>query len=242
MSVFIRSLLFNIFLPIWTVFISTLFSPLIFFKNSRLMPILGTVWSYVILKALKVICNIKIDVQGVENLPNFPCIIACKHQSVIETIFFLQYLKLSVYVVKKELLNIPFYGWFLKKVGMIPIDRKGGMSALKQLLKDSEKVLKKNRSIIIFPEGTRVKPFASVDYHAGIVALHNKFPNIPILPVALNSGFFWPKNSWLKYPGAVIFKFLPPITKKTDKKELLRYLKETIDKHSDELCKNSSYS
>ena len=237
MLVFIRSLLFNVFLVIWTVFSSTLFSPLIFFKNPKLISILGTVWSYVMLKVLKIICNIKIEVQGVENLPNLPCIIACKHQSAIETAFFLQYLKFPVYVIKKELLNIPFYGWFLKNMGMIPIDRKGGMSALKQLLKDSEEALKENRSIIIFPEGTRVRPFASTSYHVGVVALHNKFSNIPILPVAVNSGLFWSKNSWQKYPGTVIFKLLPPITKKFDKKVLLQHLKKTIDKHSNELCK-----
>ena len=201
------------------------------------MSILGVVWSYGVLKALAIICSIKIKVQGVENLPNTPCIVACKHQSAIETIFFLQYLKFPVYIVKKELLNIPFYGWFLRAMGMIPINRKGGISALKQLLRKSEEVLKQKRSIIIFPEGTRVKPFASANYHVGIIALHNKFSNVPILPIALNSGLFWSKNSWLKYPGTVIFKLLPPIIDKTNKEELLHYLKETIDKHSNELCR-----
>ena len=202
------------------------------------MSILGVAWSYGLLKALKIICSIQIEVQGEKHLPNTPCIIACKHQSAIETIFFLQYLKFPVYVVKKELLSIPFYGWFLKKMGMIPIDRKAGVSALRQLLKKSENVLKQNRSIIIFPEGTRVKPFASANYHVGIVALYNKFPDVPILPVALNSGLFWSKNSWLKYPGTVVFKFLPPIIGKTNKKELLHFLQQTIDKHSNQLCRH----
>lgn len=239
MSVFIRSLLFNIFLPIWTVFISTILSPLIIFRNTKLMSVLGISWSYIMIRALKVICNTKTKIIGVENLPNSPCIVVCKHQSIIETAFFLQYLKFPVYVIKKELLKIPFYGSFLGHMGMIPIDRAGGMLSLKQLLRDCEKALKENRSIIIFPEGTRVKPFASVTYHAGIAALHNKFPNTPIVPVAVNSGLFWPKGSWFKYPGVVVLKVLPTITSKMDKQDLLTHLKTEIDRNSDALCENS---
>jgi 1-acyl-sn-glycerol-3-phosphate acyltransferase len=236
MIVFIRSTLFNVFLPIWTVFISTILSPLIIFRNTKVMSILGISWSYVMIGALRVICNIKTEIVGVENLPTSPCIIACKHQSVVETAFFLQYLKFPVYVIKKELLKIPFYGSFLGRMGMIPIDRVGGMASLKQLLRDCEKALNEKRSIIIFPEGTRVRPGISVEYHAGIAALHSKFPNIPIVPVAVNSGLFWPKNSWLKYPGTIILKVLEPITHKMDKDELLKYLKTEIDVNSDELC------
>ena len=91
-------------------------------------------------------------------------------------------------------------------MGMIPIDREGGISALKQMLRDCEANLKQNRSIVIFPEGTRVKPLESVEYHSGILAIKKKFPKTPIIPIAVNSGLFWPKNSWLKYSGTMIFK------------------------------------
>ncbi|WP_323732805.1 lysophospholipid acyltransferase family protein [Candidatus Bandiella euplotis] len=202
------------------------------------MSILGISWSYVVIRALRFICNIKVEILSAENLPKSPFIIACKHQSVIETAFFLQYLKFPVYVIKKELLSIPFYGWFLQHMGMIPIDRNGGMLALKQLLRACEKSLGENRSVIIFPEGTRVKPFDSVEYQAGIAALHNKFPNTPIIPVAVNSGVFWPKGSWWKYPGTVVLKVLPSVNTKTNKDELLKYLKTTIDCHSDDLCRS----
>ena len=231
-SIHIRSLIFNIFLPIWTVFISTLLSPLIFFKNPKVMSALGISWSYVTISALRIICNIRIEVQGAHNLPKSPYIIACKHQSALETAFFQQYLKFPVYVIKKELLKIPFYGWFLKHMGMISIDRKGGISALKQMLRDCEKNLNQNRSIIIFPEGTRVMPLESVEYHAGILAIKKKFPEIPIIPVALNSGLFWPKNSWFKYPGTMKFKILPELDKNLDNKSTLHELKKTIDENS----------
>ena len=235
LSTHIRSLIFNIFLPIWTVFISTLLSPLMFFKNPKIMSILGISWSYGTIFALRVICNIRIEVQGAHNLPRYPYIIACKHQSVLETAFFQQYLKFPVYIIKKELLKVPFYGWFLKHMGMIPIDREGGISALKQMLRDCEANLKQNRSIVIFPEGTRVKPLESVEYHSGILAIKKKFPKIPIIPIAVNSGVFWPKNSWLKYQGTMIFRILPKLDEKLDNKSALYELKKTIDENSDAL-------
>ena len=235
LSTHIRSLIFNIFLPIWTVFISTLLSPLMFFKNPKIMSILGISWSYGTIFALRVICNIRIEDQGAHNLPRYPYIIACKHQSVLETAFFQQYLKFPVYIIKKELLKVPFYGWFLKHMGMIPIDREGGISALKQMLRDCEANLKQNRSIVIFPEGTRVKPLESVEYHSGILAIKKKFPKIPIIPIAVNSGVFWPKNSWLKYQGTMIFRILPKLDEKLDNKSALYELKKTIDENSDAL-------
>ena len=117
-------------------------------------------------------------------------------------------------------------------MGMIAIDRKGGISALKQMLRDCEKSLNQNRSIIIFPEGTRVMPLESVEYHTGILAIKKKFPETPIIPVALNSGLFWPKNSWFKYPGTMTLKILPELDKNLDNKSTLHELKKTIDENS----------
>ncbi len=235
--VYIRSLIFNIFLPVWTIITCSILSPLVFLKKPKVMAVLGTIWSYGLIYGLKAICNIKIELRGLKNLPKEPFIIACKHQSALETGFFQQYLNFPVYVIKKELLSIPFYGWFLKQMGMIPIDRKGGMSALKSMLRDCEVNLKQKRSIIIFPEGTRVRTFESAEYHSGIIAIRKKFPDIPIIPIALNSGLFWSKDSWLKYPGTVIFKILPELDKKLDNKQALAQLKKVIDSNSDELCK-----
>lgn len=236
-SVYIRSLIFSIFLPVWTVIICSALSPLVLFKKPKVMAILGVSWSYGTIFALKLICRIKIEVHGKSNFPKGPCIIACKHQSALETGFFQQYLKFPVYVIKRELLNVPFYGWFLKQMGMIPIDRNGGISALKNLLRDCEVNLRQNRSIIIFPEGTRIKVFESAEYHSGIVAIRKKFIDTPIIPIALNSGLFWPKDSWLKYPGTVIFKVLPALDRDLDNKQALAQLKKIIDSNSDELCK-----
>ncbi|MFQ3306929.1 MAG: 1-acyl-sn-glycerol-3-phosphate acyltransferase [Candidatus Midichloriaceae bacterium] len=239
MTLFLRSLLFYLFIIIWTISITSLLSPLVFFKNTKVMSILGIVWSRVFINSLRIICNIKITVKGKENIPKDPFIIASKHQSVIETVFYLQYLHYPVYVIKKELLKIPFYGWFLVNMGMIPVDRSGNISALKKMLKDCEKFINEKRSVIIFPEGTRVKPFQSKDYHPGIVALRNKFSQIPILPVALNAGLFWKKSSFIKYPGNIIIEFLPVINNKSNNKEFLQSLKQIIDDNSDKLCKLS---
>ena len=235
MNIYIRSLIFNIFLPLWTIFISVLLSPLVICNNPKIMSLLGISWSYVTILALRVICNIKIEVIGSYNLPTSPYIIACKHQSIIETAFFQQYLRFPVYVMKKELLQIPFYGWFLQRMGMIVIDRKGGISSLKKMLRDCAKNLEHNRSIIIFPEGTRVKPYKSVQYHSGIIAIKKKFLQTPIVPIALNSGLFWPKNSWLKYPGTMKMKILPVLDKEINNKDILSQLQHIIDSNSNDL-------
>lgn len=232
----IRSLLFNIFLPIWTVINSTILAPLVIFQKPKLMSLLGISWSYVVIYILKILCRIKINVLGEKNLPKSPFIIACKHHSALETAFFQQYLKFPVYVIKKELLNIPFYGWFLKSMGMIPVDRNGGITSLKQMLRNCEINIRQQRTIIIFPEGTRVKPFESVKYHSGITAIKKRFPNVPIIPVALNSGLLWPKDSWLKYPGVITFKILPRLDQNINNEHITIKLKEIIDSNSDALC------
>ena len=236
LSIQVRSLAFNIFLPIWTVINSTILSPLIIFKNPKLMSLLGISWSYVVIYVLKILCKIQINVLGEQNLPESPFIIACKHQSTLETAFFQQYLKFPVYVIKKELLKIPFYGWFLKYMGMIPVDRNGDIASFRQMLRNCQINIQQKRTIIIFPEGTRVKPFESTKYHEGITAIKKKFPNIPIIPIALNSGLFWPKNSWLKYPGIMTFKILPRLDENIKNKEITIKLKEIIDSNSDNLC------
>jgi len=203
------------------------------------MFILCTTWSKGVIWALKVICNIRLKIQIEKDpLPNEPFIIACKHQSVIETIFFQTYLSYPVYIIKKELLRIPFYGTFLTQMGMIPIDRKNGISAIKNIIRLCNNSFKEGRSVIIFPEGTRVKPLESTRYNPGIIAIKRKFNNIPIIPVALNSGMFWSKSSWLKYPGTVIFKILQPLNTNIPDRDFLAKLEKVINSSSNELCED----
>ncbi len=231
----IRSLIFNVFLIVWTVVISSLFAPSALLKDNKIISYLGLTWSWVVIKALRYICGIKIQLRGNKKHLAKTCIVACKHQSAIDTIFLLAHMKNAVYVIKKELLNIPFYGWFLAKMGMIPIKRSGGFSSLKKMLQNSEYAITKKKSIIIFPEGTRVKPYESVEYNPGIYALYKRFSSLDTVPIATNSGFFWGKNSWLKNPGEVIFEILDPMPKRLDKEEFMEKIKRSIDMSSNNL-------
>lgn len=154
------------------------------------------------------------EVRGWEHVPKEGAfIVAAKHQSAYETMKLHVLFDYPAVVLKKELLNIPLWGWFLKKSGPIAIDRSQGKQASQQIVDGALEVEKQNRPIIIFPQGTRVLPSHTAQdkpYKNGVVRMY-KATNMPIVPMALNSGVFWPRNSFLKKPGKVIFEFLPPI-------------------------------
>ncbi len=231
----IRSILFIIFLIIWTLIVGILGSVVLPFRSQKLTAKVGFAWSYVLTIALRVICCVKVKIINAHNLPKDGCIIASKHQSVWETIFFVHYLNNPAFVLKKELLKIPLYGLYLRFIEMIAIDRKGGVSIVKQMSEAARKAFDKGRPIVIFPEGTRVKDGESVEYKSGIAALHKELPDIPIVLAALNSGKLWPPKSWIIKSGTIKVKFLEPITKPLSKDQLLKKLKEDIDSATNSL-------
>lgn len=142
-----------------------------------------------------------------------------------------------VYVYKKELEIIPFYGWYLKVMSGIKLNRRGGASALKSLIKQSKNYLEKGQSIVIFPQGTRVPVGASIEkypYQAGITALYLAC-NVKVVPAVLNSGKFWAKNTLRKNPGKIILEFLNPIEPGLSKAEFNEKLQNEIEKRSEEL-------
>lgn len=217
--------------------------PILFFwaivtKNSELADRGAKLWSAIGLKVLKILCKIDFKVIGQENIPKYPAIIACKHQSMWETIVMHLLFHRPVYAYKKELRKIPFYGWFVGVMSGICVDRKGGASALKQVITQSKKYLAQNQSIIIFPQGTRVPVGESTDkypYQAGITALYLAC-NVDVVPVALNSGIFWPKTSIQKKPGTIIIHFLPPIKSGLSKKDFTEKLQNDIETASKKLA------
>lgn len=232
----LRSVVFHIFITFWTIFIFTFLSPLLLTFNPKAVTIIGLVWAKVVLLALKIICKLSYEVRGKENLPQAPYIITSKHQSTWETVFLTAYFKDAKYILKKELTRIPFYGWYLLASGMIYIDRSLGFSAIKKIVKDTTISLKKDNIIIIFPEGTRVAPGESKEIQPGVAAIHKHNKHIPIVPVALNSGMFWPKGLKVIKPGKIIISFLPPLNEELEKGELLKKLKENIDLESNLLA------
>ena len=132
------------------------------------------------------------------------------------------------------MLNIPIFGFYVKKCGMIAIDRGGGIKSLKFMLNEAKEKIAQGRSIVIFPEGTRTAPGEKKDYTPGIVAFYN-LPNISVVPVALNTGLFWGKNSFIKKPGTYTIAFLPPIETNLPKDQFLQVLQQQIDQKSLEL-------
>jgi 1-acyl-sn-glycerol-3-phosphate acyltransferase len=237
---FINSFIFWLFINIWGVLIPIIYFPAFIFKNPKLADHGAKVWAKVGLWVLKKICKIDHKIVGLENLPKEPFIVACKHQSMWETIVMHLVFNRPVYAFKKELLKIPFYGWFLTAMSGIIVDRKGGASALKVLIKQSKKYLAQNQNIILFPQGTRVPVGESskkYPYQSGIAALYASC-NARVVPVALNSGIFWPKKKITKNPGKIILEFLPAIEEGLSRQEFMSKLEDAVEKRSAELSKN----
>lgn len=234
---YILSFTFLIFINLWGAIIPILYSPAFLFQSSKIADHGAKVWAQVGLWVLKKLCKIDYQIIGMENLPNEPFIIACKHQSMWETIVMHLVVKRPVYVYKKELEKIPFYGWYLKVMSGIKLDRKGGASALKSLIKQSKNYLNKGQKIVIFPQGTRVPVGGSLEkypYQAGIAALYLSC-NVKVVPAALNSGVFWPKHKIKKHSGTITLKFLPAIDVGLKKDEFLQKLESVIEEESSKL-------
>ncbi len=235
---FISSFLFWIFISAWGIIIPIIYlPPSLIFKSSKIADHGAKVWAAVGLWVLKKLCKIDYEFVGLEKLPKEACIVACKHQSMWETIVMHLIFHRPVYAFKKELLSIPFYGWFLRVMSGIIVDRNGGASALKDLIKQTKKYLSRNQTIVLFPQGTRVPVGASADkypYQAGVTALYMAC-NVKIVPAALNSGAHWPKSGIKKNPGKIILEFLDPIEPGFSKQEFVLKLKSAIEKRSEEL-------
>lgn len=233
--IFLRSLLFNIFFFGWSFVTSIINLPLLFILPSKsLVLITGRMWAFPIIWALNLICGIKYEIRGLKNLPNEPCVIACKHQSAWETIIFYKIFKYPTFVLKKELTKIPLYGKYLTGMRSIVVDRDAGASALKDMVRQSEKTLADKRTIIIFPEGTRVNAGEKGTYHPGISAIYARC-GAPVVPAALNSGKFWARNSFLKKPGKIILEILPPIEKELRRDQFMEQLETTIESRTNAL-------
>jgi len=232
--ILIRSLLFNITFPLWTIAVSILCSPVLLTGDYKKIAFVGRLWANGTLFMLRILCGISYEIRGRENIPDIPFIIASKHQSAWDTVIFLKLHNNPAYILKKELLKIPFFGIYLKGLKMIPIDREGGSKALKQMLNDVKERLSNNRTIVIFPEGTRTAPGDKTSYQPGVAFIYKDIEN-PIVPVALNSGLYWGKSSFIKKPGKIILEYLPPIKEGLDRKSFTKTLENAIEEPSKKL-------
>jgi 1-acyl-sn-glycerol-3-phosphate acyltransferase len=177
---------------------------------------------------LRVICGTKVEWRGLDRLPHGACIVACKHQSAWETFALYAALDDPTYILKRELMWIPLFGWHMWKSGLIPVDRGAGLAALARMTTRARKALADGRQIVIFPEGTRRAPGAEPSYKPGVAYLYGK-AGVPCVPLALNSGLYWPRRSLLRYPGTIVAEILEPIPPGLDREVFFARLQETIE-------------
>jgi len=196
------------------------------------------VWAWVLSLGLKLIVGLSFEVRGRENIAKGPAIYAAKHQSAWDTFVYFLILKDPSYILKKELLSIPVWGWCARKYGAVSVDRDGGGAALKKMITDVGIRLKRGMSIVIFPEGTRTRPGDRQPYHPGIAAIYGKL-DLPIIPVALNSGLFWGRRDFAKRPGMISVEFLPPIPPGQRRREFMAALENQVESASDRLLEEA---
>ena len=177
---------------------------------------------------MRVICGTKVEVRGRERLPKGPALVASKHQAAWETFGLVPLLRDPAIVMKEELLSLPLYGWFSRKFEMIPIKRELGPRALRLMAREGAKRVAQGRDVLIFPEGTRRPPGAPPAYRPGIALLYEEL-GVPCVPVALNSGLFWPRHSILRKPGTIVVEFLEPIPPGLPRKAFTAILQDRIE-------------
>jgi 1-acyl-sn-glycerol-3-phosphate acyltransferase len=222
----LRSLLFVALFYLWSATVAILITPLLLAPRTWVLRALD-VWSRGVIALLR-ICDIRVEVRGLEHLPKGKALVAPKHQCMFDVFAQFAWLPDSCFVLKKELMWIPFFGWYAQKARMIVVDREAQAAALKKLVRDTEDRLQEDRQLVIFPEGTRGEPGVRGSYKPGIAALYREL-NLPVHPVATNSGVHWPKHGFLRKPGLIVFEYLEPIPPGLKRAEFMRTLEERIE-------------
>lgn len=231
LSIKLKSILFNICFIIISIFFSLL--SVFTLPLPRIWTIrIAYSWSCSSLWLLKKICNLNYTIEGLENIPNGKNVIfASKHQSAWETIAYQKFFMPSVFMFKKELTFIPFFGIALLRSGSIPVNRGHGNKHMITDLTNKFKDRLKNFNIVIFPEGTRSLPNSTPNYKSGLSLITQDLKDSYVMPIAMNSGLYWPKHSFVKYPGTIRVKILPPIkTGINDRHEFQNQLITAIEK------------
>ena len=228
-----RSLVFITSFYIWSVLVAVGCWPLLF-GPVRWTHRMFCIWAQGISLLLRVCCNIRVEVRGREHIPQGPALVASKHQCMFDVFAQFIWLPSSAFVAKKELMWIPFFGWYAKKAGAITVDREGHANALRKMVREARERFALGRQLVIFPEGTRSAPGAPPDYKPGIAALYREL-DVPVHPVATNSGVHWPAHGFLRHPGTIVFEYLPLIPPGLKRGEFMRVLEARIETATDAL-------
>ncbi len=234
----LRSLAFNLALYVTAISVGLIATPALFLPRGAAVWVISNL-SRLIVWLLGVIAGTHYEVRG--PIPHGPLLVASKHQSMWDTIIMVALLKDPAIVLKRELLWIPYYGWFSQKARMIAVDRSSGAKALRRMIAQAKAALALDRPIVIFPEGTRAAPGARHDYKPGVAALYRQL-GVPCVPVAVNSGLFWPRRQMLRKPGTIIIEFLPPIPPGLDRAAFMTALETSIEGATAKLLAEAGHS
>lgn len=229
----IRSIIFVLWIYLTMVLFAFLCLPLIIFSQRAAVEAVRF-WIKNTKLALRIICGIKTEIRGVENIPDGPLIWASKHQSMYDA--FVPWLVLDhpAIVIKKELLWYPVFGWYAWRTDMIAIDRAGGSKTLRNMIQASRARMEADRQLLIFPEGTRQLPGAEPKYRPGVFGMYHEL-DVPVVPVATNIGLCWPRRGIRRRKGTVVIDILPVIETGLQKKSFMATLENTIEPACDRL-------
>lgn len=237
----IRSLAFNLVFYLNLIVQMIVWTPFYFLSPRPKAWFVPKFWSRSSLWLYDKIAATRSDISGTENLPEGSFILAPKHQSFWDAIAFFPYLKDPLYILKRELTWIPFFGWYIMKMRMIPVDRGNRSRALKAVVAATKAEFARNpRQLIIYPEGTRRAPGDEPAYKYGIVELYAQL-GVPVVPVAHVAGLYWPRRKFLRYPGTIRARFLPPIPAGLGKEEFMQRLISETESACDALLVDAAH-
>jgi len=225
--IWLRSGLYHFLFIAWTLILAILYLPLL------AGPPIGVqraarFWVKGAHFLQRIVLGLSWELRGREHIPNGAAVFAAKHQSAWETLVFHAVLADPVFVLKRELLRLPFIGWYLSASGQIAIDRAAGMKALAAMARAARGALDAGRQVIVFPEGHRQPPGVTGTYLPGVAILYGE-GGAPIIPVALNSGLFWGRNAFLRRPGRIVMEILPPMPPGIDRRSFVNELRARIE-------------
>lgn len=223
----LRALAFNVAFVAVTALLGAAALPLLLAPRRWVMRF-GRFWAWWVLVLLRLTVGLAGEIRGAEHLPGGPAIIAMKHQSAWDALILPVVLGDPAVVVKRELLFVPFYGWYAGRAGSIAIDRKGGTGALRRMVAAAQRATAAGRKVVIFPQGTRTAPGEHLAYQPGIAALYQALA-LPVVPAAVNSGLFWGRRSFMKRRGRITLDFLEPIPPGLPRRRFMAELEARIE-------------
>lgn len=229
----LRSLVFVLWLYLSMALFAVGLSPALLGSHAMAMAVVRG-WAKFVLFGLRWIAGVRVEFRGLEHRPAGAALVAAKHQGMLDIVALLAVLPDACFVLKKELMPLPFFGWFAWKTRMIAVDRSGHAKALKDMARQARARLAEDRQIVIFPEGTRTPPGQPGDYKPGVAAIYRDLEG-PCWPVATNSGICWPAHGFRRTPGVVVFEFLPPIPAGLKRAEFMSRVEADIEAASTRL-------